>query len=119
MKKILLTAVVAFSTLVASAQFMVVTTYDGDQEEKNGCLDCPESLNEYKAQEIPNMPPYCTNLCSGFTASITRNDLITGTTPEDYGMSGLNYLKNLHLKVSLLFNRLKHNGENSSIRIIK
>ncbi len=33
MKKILLTAVVAFSTLVASAQFMVVTTYDGDQEE--------------------------------------------------------------------------------------
>ena len=29
---------------------------------------------------------------------------ITGTTPEDYGMSGLNYLKNLHLKVSLLFN---------------
>ena len=33
MKKILLTAVVALSTLVASAQFMVVTTYDGDQEE--------------------------------------------------------------------------------------
>jgi len=33
MKKILLTAVVAFSTLVASAQFMVVTSYDGDQEE--------------------------------------------------------------------------------------
>jgi hypothetical protein len=30
MKKILLTAVVAFSTLVASAQFMVVTTYDSD-----------------------------------------------------------------------------------------
>ena len=34
MKKILLTAVVALSTLVASAQFMVVTTYDGDQEAK-------------------------------------------------------------------------------------
>ena len=33
MKKVLLTAVVAMSTLVASAQFMVVTTYDGDQEE--------------------------------------------------------------------------------------
>jgi hypothetical protein len=33
MKKILLTVVVAFSTLVASAQLMVVTTYDGDQEE--------------------------------------------------------------------------------------
>ena len=33
MKKLLLTAVVAFSTLAASAQFMVVTTYDGDQEE--------------------------------------------------------------------------------------
>ena len=33
MKKLLLTAVVAFSILVASAQFMVVTTYDGDQEE--------------------------------------------------------------------------------------
>ena len=33
MKKVLLTGVVALSTLVASAQFMVVTTYDGDQEE--------------------------------------------------------------------------------------
>jgi hypothetical protein len=33
MKKILLTAVVALSTLVASAQFMVVTTYDADQVE--------------------------------------------------------------------------------------
>jgi len=33
MKKVLLTAVVALSTLVASAQFMVVTTYDGEQEE--------------------------------------------------------------------------------------
>ena len=33
MKKVFLTAVVALSTLVASAQFMVVTTYDGDQEE--------------------------------------------------------------------------------------
>ena len=33
MKKVLLTAVVALSTLVASAQFMVVTTYDADQVE--------------------------------------------------------------------------------------
>ena len=33
MKKVLLTAVVALSTLVASAQFMVVTSYDGDQKE--------------------------------------------------------------------------------------
>ena len=33
MKKLLLTCVVAFSTLLASAQFMVVTTYDGDQTE--------------------------------------------------------------------------------------
>ena len=33
MKKVLLTAAVALSTLVASAQFMVVTTYDGDQVE--------------------------------------------------------------------------------------
>ena len=33
MKKLLLTAVVALSTLVASAQFMVVTTYDNDLEE--------------------------------------------------------------------------------------
>ena len=33
MKKVLLTAVIAFSTLIASAQFMVVTTYDGDLEE--------------------------------------------------------------------------------------
>mgnify|MGYP006439127677 FL=1 len=33
MKKLLLTAAVAFSTLLASAQFMVLTTYDDDQEE--------------------------------------------------------------------------------------
>ena len=33
MKKLLLTAVLAFATLFASAQIMVVTTYDGDQEE--------------------------------------------------------------------------------------
>ena len=33
MKKLFLTAVVALTTLAASAQFMVVTTYDGDQEE--------------------------------------------------------------------------------------
>ena len=33
MKKVLLTAVVVCSTLIASAQFMVVTTYDGDQVE--------------------------------------------------------------------------------------
>jgi opacity protein-like surface antigen len=33
MKKLFLTAVVALSTLAASAQFMVVTTYDGDQDE--------------------------------------------------------------------------------------
>ena len=32
MKKLLLTAVIAFSTLFASAQIMVVTTYDGDLE---------------------------------------------------------------------------------------
>ena len=32
MKKLFLTAVVALSTLAASAQFMVVTTYDGDQD---------------------------------------------------------------------------------------
>ena len=33
MKKVLLTTAIAFSTLLASAQFMVVTTYDNDQEE--------------------------------------------------------------------------------------
>ena len=33
MKKLFLTAVVAFATMFASAQIMVVTTYDGDQEE--------------------------------------------------------------------------------------
>ena len=33
MKNLFLTAVLAISTLVASAQFMVVTTYDGDQTE--------------------------------------------------------------------------------------
>jgi len=34
MKNLFLTAVLALSTLAASAQFMVVTTYDGDQEER-------------------------------------------------------------------------------------
>ena len=33
MKKVLLTTFLAFATLFASAQIMVVTTYDGDQEE--------------------------------------------------------------------------------------
>jgi hypothetical protein len=34
MKKVLLTAAIAFSTLIASAQFMVITTYDdGDNVE--------------------------------------------------------------------------------------
>jgi predicted porin len=33
MKKILLSAVFVFATIFASAQIMVVTTYDGDQEE--------------------------------------------------------------------------------------
>ena len=33
MKKVLLTAAFAFTTMFASAQFMVVTTYDEDQEE--------------------------------------------------------------------------------------
>ena len=33
MKKVFLTAVLAFATIFASAQIMVVTTYDGDQEE--------------------------------------------------------------------------------------
>ena len=33
MKKLFLTSAVALMTLVASAQFTVVSTYDGDQEE--------------------------------------------------------------------------------------
>ena len=33
MKKLILTSAVALMTLVASAQFTIVTTYDGDQEE--------------------------------------------------------------------------------------
>ena len=33
MKKLILTCAVAFTTLFASAQFMVVSTYDGDQED--------------------------------------------------------------------------------------
>ena len=33
MKKILLTAAITFSTLIASAQFMVITNYDNDREE--------------------------------------------------------------------------------------
>jgi len=33
MKKLILTSAIALSTLIASAQFMVVSTYDGDQED--------------------------------------------------------------------------------------
>jgi len=66
MKKIFLTAVVSLSTLVASAQFMVVTTYDNDQDE--------------------NMDKITTNMGIGFMV----NDAITigmakGSADDDGG----------------------------------
>jgi len=61
MKKVLLTAVLAFATLFASAQIMVVTTYDGDQE---------ESMDKWTA----NM---------GFGYSISDNIVIGGVKNGD------------------------------------
>jgi hypothetical protein len=67
MKKVLLTAVVALSTLVASAQFMVVTTYDGDQEENADKITANLGLG------------YMIN--DAFTVGVARgNDVITAAT---------------------------------------
>ena len=73
MKKLFLTAVVAFSTLVASAQFMVVTTYDGDQEENADKITANLGVG------------YMIN--DAFTVGLARGaDVITaaeGSTPAD------------------------------------
>ena len=55
MKKLFLTAVVALSTLVASAQFMVVTTYDNDLEENADKITANLGIG-YLAQE-PELDP--------------------------------------------------------------
>ena len=67
MKKVLLTAVVALSTLVASGQFMVVTTYDGAQEENADKITANLGLG------------YMIN--DAFTVGVARgNDVITAAT---------------------------------------
>ena len=73
MKKVLLTAVVALSTLVASAQFMVVTSYDGDQTETMDKITSNMGIG------------YMVN--DAFTVGLAKgDDVITaaaGTTPAD------------------------------------
>ena len=58
MKKLILTSAIAFSTLFASAQnFMVVSTYDGDQEEMmdNLSVGVGYSFNLWKGLNVePN-----------------------------------------------------------------
>ena len=61
MKKVFLTAVLAFATIFASAQIMVVTTYDRDQEE--------------------NMDKLTTSIGIGY--SISDNIVIGGVKNED------------------------------------
>ena len=52
--------------------------------DKNSCNHCPESYNEYVAQMITNMPPYCTNQCQGFTNEFKREHLIAGMAPYSF-----------------------------------
>ena len=81
MKKVLLTAVVALSTLAASAQFMVVTTYDGDQEESADKLTANMGVG------------YVVN--DAFTVGLAKGDAVTtfaneadtvGTTADGYNL---------------------------------
>ena len=73
MKKLFLTAVVALFTLGASAQFMVVTVYDNDQEEN--------------AEKITANLGFGYMVNDAFTVGLSRGaDVITpaaGTTPAD------------------------------------
>jgi len=81
MKKLLLTAVIVFATLFASAQIMVVTTYDGDQE---------ESLDKLTA----NM---------GIGYSINDNIVIGGVkNGDDYDLfARYNYNEDLYISLQM------------------
>jgi len=81
MKKVFLTAVLAFATLFASAQIMVVTTYDGDQE---------ESIDKLTA----NM---------GIGYSISDNIVIGGVSNgDDYDLfARYNYNEDLYISLQM------------------
>ncbi len=81
MKKLFLTAVVAFATLFASAQIMVVTTYDGDQEE--------------------NMDKLTANMGIGY--SVNDNIVIGGVkNGEDYDLfARYNFKEDLYLSLQM------------------
>ncbi len=81
MKKAFLTAVLAFATLFASAQIMVVTTYDGDQEE--------------------NMDKLTANMGIGY--SVNDNIVIGGVkNGEDYDLfARYNFKEDLYLSLQM------------------
>jgi len=81
MRKLILTAVVAFATLFASAQIMVVTTYDGDQEE--------------------NMDKLTANMGIGY--SVNDNIVIGGVkNGEDYDLfARYNFKEDLYLSLQM------------------
>ena len=81
MKKLFLTAVVAFATLFVSAQIMVVTTYDGDQEE--------------------NMDKLTANMGIGY--SVNDNIVIGGVkNGEDYDLfARYNFKEDLYLSLQM------------------
>jgi len=81
MKKLFLTAVIAFATLFASAQIMVVTTYDGDQEE--------------------NMDKLTANMGIGY--SVNDNIVIGGVkNGEDYDLfARYNFKEDLYLSLQM------------------
>ena len=81
MKKLFLTAVVAFATLFASAQIMVVTTYDGDQEE--------------------NMDKLTANMGIGY--SVNDNIVIGGVkNGEDYDLfARYNFKEDLYVSLQM------------------
>ena len=81
MRKLILTTVVAFATLFASAQIMVVTTYDGDQEE--------------------NMDKLTANMGIGY--SVNDNIVIGGVkNGEDYDLfARYNFKEDLYLSLQM------------------
>ncbi|MEE2700227.1 MAG: hypothetical protein VYD71_02555 [Bacteroidota bacterium] len=81
MKKVFLTAAFAFATIFASAQIMVVTTYDGDQEE--------------------NMDKITANMGIGY--SINDNIVVGGVkNGEDYDLfARYNFKDDLYLSLQM------------------
>ena len=81
MKKVFLIAVLAFATMFASAQIMVVTTYDGDQEE--------------------NIDKFTANMGIGY--SINDNIVVGGVkNGEDYDLfARYNFKDDLYLSLQM------------------